>query len=124
MSAIDFGPKAFTAEGTINPHRFVKIGTGNGLVDQADAAAAISDVLGVIDGAGASVAYPEANVQLVGVVRLECGAAVAFGAALMPNASGQAITATATNYARAIALSPANAAGGIIHALLISPSLQ
>jgi len=117
--SVDLGPRAFTATGTIAPFRFVAQTATEFQVAQSAAAASILDVFGVIDAAGASLTEPEANVQLIGIVRVEAGAAIASGNYLMPNATGQAIPGVATNFVRAVALEDAAGAGAIIEALLI-----
>jgi hypothetical protein len=60
-------------------------------------------------------------VAILGVTKVVTGAAVNAGDALMSNASGQAITATATNYVRARALAASTGAGVAIPALLMGP---
>lgn len=57
------------------------------------------------------------------IVKVEAGAAVALGADVMSNATGQAITATATNTIMGKALQAAGALGDIIEVQLINRGL-
>lgn len=61
------------------------------------------------------------KVAIGGVVKVTAGAAVAQDALVMTNASGRAITATATNVALGTALSAAGADGEVISVLLFIP---
>lgn len=74
------------------------------------------DVLGVLNNDPNT--NQSAEVVVNGVAKVRAGAAVAAGAKVMANASGQAITATATNKAVGVALAAAAAANEVIPVLL------
>lgn len=61
------------------------------------------------------------KVAIAGIVKVTAGAAVAQDALVMTNASGRAITATATNVALGTALKAASADGEVIPVLLFIP---
>lgn len=59
------------------------------------------------------------DIMVDGVSKVRVGAAVAIGAKVMANASGQAITATSTNQGLGVALSAATNANEVISVLLL-----
>jgi len=59
-----------------------------------------------------------AEVETQGTTKVVAGAAVAAGMGVMPDASGRAVTATATNKVQGISLEAAAGAGEIITVLL------
>lgn len=95
-----------------NQYRFMELAAaGISVQDTAGAAC-----LGVLQ------TKPEAGqigeVGVAGVSKVEAGAVVVRGANVMSDASGRAITATATNFSQGIALEAATAAGKLIAVLL------
>lgn len=70
-----------------------------------------------------SAAGRSANVAVYGVTKVVAGAAITKGANVMSDAAGKAITATATDYLRGIALEAAAADGDIISVLLLGPTV-
>lgn len=95
--------------GTVSANRFV---TAAGAQAGADA-----NTLGVCRVAG--VSGDKAPVDVLGTAVVESGAAIAAGATLKSNASGQAITWATSGAKVAIALEAASAAGQQIEVLLI-----
>lgn len=108
--------KSYVAEAAVLPYRIVKLGTSDGNVVQA--AAAADALIGIADNLGQATAGGRVDVQQEGTGEVEAGAAITRGAMLMSDASGRAITGTAaagTNYGViGRALGSAAAAGEII----------
>lgn len=106
-----------SADLSTHQFKFVKVSGSNAVT----IVAASTDVaLGVLQNKAAS--GQPAQVAIAGRTKVIAGAAVAAGAHVMPNASGLAVTATATNRARGIALTAAANANELIDvALLIVP---
>lgn len=106
-----------TTGGTVNPQfLFVTVNSSGQIA--LTGAGALSD--GVLQDKPNAQGV-EGEVAILGVTKVVTGAAVNAGDALMSNASGQAITATATNYVRARALAASTGAGVAIPALLMGP---
>ena len=66
-----------------------------------------------------STAGEDAAVADEGTTKVVAGAAIAVGALVAPTATGKAQTAVATQYARGMALEPADAVGDIIEIKLM-----
>lgn len=109
-----FGLGTLTAAADLSAlqYRFVVV-NASGDIAQSTAS---GDVAGVLQ--NKPTLGEAAQVMTDGVSKVVAGAAVAAGAKVMSNASGQAITATATNKAVGMALAAAAAAGEIIPVLL------
>lgn len=114
------------ANEAITAKRFVKqVAAAEKHIDMADTQG--ERVLGVsvdMATAGDATNGRVVNVALLGIAVVEAGAAVARGALLMTNATGQAITATATNRVVGYALSSAANAGEWIQIILAGPGAQ
>lgn len=82
---------------------------------QAAVAAAGDPAIGVLQ--NNPLAGSPATVQLDGITKAKAGAAIAAGAPLMVNASGQFITATSTNYI--VGFAREAAASGDIFAVIL-----
>lgn len=106
-----------TSASTVNPqYLFVSVNTSGQIA--LTGAGALAD--GVLQDAPNAQGV-EGQVGILGVTKVQVGAAVTAADPLMSNSSGQAITATAGNFIRARALQTATAAGQVIPALLIGP---
>ena len=95
------------------------VADANGEAAQAGAGV---DAIGVLQNDPAAQGEA-ANLQAFGVSKVVAGAAVAAGAQVMSDATGRAITATATNNVVGVALEAAANADEII-AVLVSPGGQ
>ena len=118
--------KGFTAEAAIGPRRFVKLGTADNLLDQADAATDI--IIGVSNSIGAAINKPcDAIMGDIGEVVL--GGTVTRGSDLTTDANGAAIAVAATVAAAsnvnvgAIALQ-SGVSGDIIKALVFPKKIH
>lgn len=109
------------AAGDLSAEQFTfMVADANGRADQAGAATA--PYIGVLQNDPGALGEP-ANIQTFGVSKMVAGAAVAAGAQVMSDATGRAITATATNFSGGIALQAAANADEII-AVLVMPGGQ
>lgn len=104
----------------INQYRFVEVSGANVV----EANAATDHIVGVTLEARSATDITNGNVTIPVAlpgcrVKVTAGAAVAQGAAVMTDATGRAITATATNRVQGIALTAAAAAGEQIDVLYV-----
>lgn len=103
--------RPFKAGGAINIYRMVKISANDTVVQcTATTDKPIGIALEEIS-AGDATAGRQVAVCVFGISRVIAGAAIAAGADVGPDASGRAITATATNYTVGKALESASTAG-------------
>jgi hypothetical protein len=102
-----------TAGAAITKNRFVKLSAAETVINTA---AATDIPLGVATEAPANT-FP-CPIQIIGVAKVEAGAAVAAGAQVSSDASGRGITAAASSVSAGIAITAATAAGEIFAVLL------
>ncbi len=103
----------------LTKYRFVKAAATEGQVDLCDAAT--DRPLGVTQQSAAAQG-DAAPVDVLGVIKVEAGAAVAFGAVVGTDASGRAVAkSTAGDFIAGTALEAAGAAGDII-AVMLTPN--
>jgi hypothetical protein len=93
--------------------KFAKV-TGANAVNIATAGTDV--VIGVIQNKPTSGQAVEVETQ--GTTKVVAGAAISAGAAVMPDASGRAVTATSTNKIQGVALEAAGGAGELVTVLL------
>lgn len=101
--------KAYTAEAVIAPYRIVKFGAADGGVVQAAAAADKS--IGVSGRLGAAAVGDRIDIERIGIVEVQYGAAVARGDLLMSDANGKAIVAAAAGGANVRVIGVAEVSG-------------
>lgn len=103
--------KTLTAAAAVLARRIVKFNSTGGVIQSA---AAADNHIGVSDPVGDVASGARIDVTLSGIVEVEAGAAIAFGAPVTANASGKAVTATAEQVAIGWAFNDAAADGDVI----------
>jgi hypothetical protein len=107
---------------TAQVHRFARFGANGRAGDAADVVA--GDIVDGIIGEGVAAGdvfpliVPDGSIAMV-----EAGAAIAQGANVATNATGQAVTAVATDFIMGVALDAAGALGDIIRIQFIHKGL-
>jgi hypothetical protein len=115
FNLLSTSPHSLKANATVSINRFCKLDlTGAKLTIQCAAGTDIS--VGVAT--KSAVAGESVELQTIGIAKLAAGAAIAIGAQVTANASGQAVTVAAGNISHGMALQAAGAAGDVIEVLL------
>ncbi len=121
----DFGTIPYIAGAAVNPFRFLKGGAADNTLIQAAAAADV--ILGVSKG-GAVASGRFGDMQILGVAKVEAGAAVTRFSRVTADSVGRAVAAApaagANNGIGGIAMQAATAAGDLIDVLLLGHTLQ
>jgi len=115
FNLLSTSPHSLKANATIEANRFCKLdATADGLTIKCAAGTDIA--VGV--SMKSAVAGESVELQHIGKAKLVAGAAIARGAQVTANASGQAVTVAAGNISHGIALQAAGALNDVIEVLL------
>lgn len=115
--------KNYISPGAIAAYRIVKMGSNDGEVVQASAAA---DLLMGVNGEIGSASGERVDIHKMGIARIEFGGTVARGAAVTSDANGKAVTAAPAAGAnvRIIGFAEVSGVSGDIADVLIAPGLM
>lgn len=118
------------AGGNISPCRFVKVSAANTVTQCSagtDLPIGVSGEATYDKDSSYHADTTSLTVQIMEAGRtckITAGAAFSAGALLMADASGRGITATTTNYAGALALAAASAAGELVDVVVLGPTYK